>query len=45
MAELLQGPVVLAFSTARDGLDLDFETVGCAAGRARALTVHACLII
>jgi len=38
-AELLQGPVVLTFSIARDGLDLGFETEGCAAGRARAFSV------
>jgi hypothetical protein len=38
-AELLQGPVVLTFLIARDGLDLGFETEGCAAGRARAFSV------
>ena len=37
-AELFQGPVVLTFSIARDGLDLGFETPGCAAGRARAFS-------
>ena len=38
-AELFQGPVVLTFSIARDGFDLEFETSGCAAGRARAFSV------
>ena len=37
--ELFQGPVVLTFSIARDGFDLEFETSGCAAGRARAFSV------
>jgi len=31
---------VLTFSIARGGLDLGFETVGCAAGRARAFCVR-----
>jgi len=39
MAELFKGPVVLTFLIARDGLDLGFETEGCAAGRARAFSV------
>ena len=38
-AELLQGPVVLAFSIARDGLDLGCETAGCVTGRASAFSV------
>jgi len=37
-AELFQGPIVLTFLIARDGLDLGFETEGCAAGRARAFS-------
>ena len=41
--ELFQGPVVLTFSIARDGLDLGFETGGCAAGRARAFSVRVCV--
>jgi len=45
MAELLQGPVVLTFSIARDGLDLGFETEGCVAGRARAFIVCVCQVI
>jgi len=39
-AELFQGPVVLTFSKARDGLDLGFETEGRVAGRAHAFSVH-----
>ena len=39
-AELLQGPVVLTFSIARDGLDLGFETAGCVAGRERSFNVR-----
>ena len=45
VAELFQGPVVLTFSIARDGLDLGFETSGCVSGRARAFGVCVCLII
>ena len=33
-AELLQGPVVLTFSIARDGYNFGFETEGCVTGRA-----------
>ena len=40
-AELFQGPVVLTFSIARDGLDLGYKTSGCLAGRARAFSVLA----
>ena len=40
MAGLFQGPVLLAFSIARDGVDLGFETSGYAAGRARAFNVR-----
>ena len=49
-AELLQGPVVLTFLIARNGLDLGFETEGCAAERARAFIVcvpgylHLCFV-
>ena len=39
-AELIQGPAMLTFSIARDGLDLEFESAGCVAGRARAFNVR-----
>ena len=42
-AELFQGPIVLTFSIARDGLDFGFETAGYVAGRARAFSVHVCV--
>ena len=42
-AELFQGPFVLIFSIARDGLDLGFEAAGCVAGRGLAFSVSVCV--